>query len=628
MVNRKKLEAQLVGLVADMGHYDVLQKLTNEQERLVMANVYMWWRDAREVDGYLDECYERSNITHNKTRDGLNFNPLLKLCTAGNISNSDLNTWSKALKVLHKDFEAHPRHYAHDPIGSLCHFIKQKGGKTGLAGYRADMKDDDEDLALADVGLYTLNETEFLPALQKAARNHFGAKQQTAIALPALQATVDGYSVVVVKKQGDGYVLVGTTNETKLIDSVLVATYRSDFEALPLTMRVVLEPLHILNVPKILASSKDKLIEASNLVDAWDPKRRKEKAFKRLTYIADEQRFLLSNMQVGAGVVVNVQPKTEVITRKHGDLFLSNSTRQSVEVRLLHQGAFNLFKPSAEHKFKNVPTGFLAGCYVDLVNKLEIETVDGITATEIEQRSTNLQHPPLSFIPFHKAFGDARVQVTNKSKRIKPAWQATVDLDWLRFASTEFFDKWIAEYGKKSMRPVNKTLGVALDTKAMTVAYEFDDELGFDNLKPITLPNKSARGAVELVMRSADFAFVVRQIADLNVVGDIELMADSDALVLRFETTASSYECWIPACNEAGERSSKHFDAYVPVQSDTFKMHIAPEDDVPETTPEEFELMRANIARVKLKKQKSEKKAAREKLAKRKKAIPTKKAMR
>ena len=56
MVNRKTLEAQLVELVADMGHYGVLQKLTNEQERLVMANVYMWRRDAREVDGYLDEC--------------------------------------------------------------------------------------------------------------------------------------------------------------------------------------------------------------------------------------------------------------------------------------------------------------------------------------------------------------------------------------------------------------------------------------------------------------------------------------------------------------------------------------------------------------------------------------------
>lgn len=627
MANRKTLEAQLLQLVTDMGHFDVLQKLTNEQERLVMANVYMWWRDARQVDGYLDECYERNSITHNKTRDGLNFNPLLKLCTSGHISNNDLTTWSKALKVLHKDFEAHPRHYAHDPVGSLCHFIKQQGGKTGLAGYHVAIGDDEE-LVVADVELYTLHETEFLPVLQQAARNHFDTKLQTPIALPALQTTADGYSIVIVKKQGDGYALIGTANDTKLIDTALVATYRSDFEALPLTMRVVLEPLHILNVPKSLASSTDKLIETSNLIDAWDPKRRKEKAYKRLTYVTDEQQFLLSNMQVDAGVVVKAKPKSEVITRKYGDMFLSNSTRQSVEVRLLHQGAFNFFKPSAEQKFKNVPTGFLAGCYVDLETKLEIETKDGVTATDIKQHTTNLQHPPLSFMPFHKAFGDARVQVTNKIKRIKPAWQATVDLDWLRYASTEFFDKWIVEYGKKSTRPVNKTLGLVLASSAISIAYEFDDEIGFENAKKIALPSKSAKGAVELIMRSADFAFVVRQIADLNVLGDIELLADSDVLIVKFETTASSYECWIPACDEKGERSCTHFNAYKAVQTDTFKMHIDPEDDVPEPTAEEMELLRANIARVKLKKQQLEKKVERKKMAKRKATASTKKANR
>ena len=215
MVSKKTLDAQLVQLVTDMGELDVLQKLTNEQERLVMANVYMWWRDARRMAGYLDECYERNSITHNKTRDGLNFNPLLKLCTSGNISSSDLTTWSKALKVLHKDFEAHPQHYAHEPIERLCHFIKLKGGKTGLAGYHFEASDD-EDAAIADVELYTLNETEFLPTLQQAARKHFDAKPQTPIALPALQTTADGYSVVIVKKQGNGYALVGTANEAKL----------------------------------------------------------------------------------------------------------------------------------------------------------------------------------------------------------------------------------------------------------------------------------------------------------------------------------------------------------------------------------------------------------------------------
>lgn len=589
------LDLKLAELKMDTASFLVLQKLSREQERMVMACAYVWWREAQMVAGYLDHCYAKAYITNNKTW-AVNFRPLLKLITGSQMSEGDLDTWAKALRVVHEDFEKNPKHYAVDPIARICHFIKIKGGKTGLAGYHS--KGDDEDDPIENVGLYTLDESELLATLRAAAANHY-ASTAANIKLPALQLNDAGYSVIIVKKQGNEYALVGTTNEPKLLDAALVSTYRNDFEALPLTMRVVLEPLHMLNVPNCLASSHAKFIEISNLADAWDEKRRKEKAYKRLTYRPAEQDFLLSTMQVNASVVVKAKPKSDVMGRKEGDLFLPNSTRQLVETRLLHQGTFNLFKPSSADTFTSVGRGFIAANYVNLTTKVAVDDADGVTAQEVKANISNLSHPPLSFIPFHSTFGEPRWQVVNKPERIKASWHANVDLDWLRDTSTAFLDKWIAAYGKKANRPVNKTLNVALGTQELTIAYEFDDALGYDNIKTVALPANSAKGHVELVMRSADFAFVLRQIADLNVVGVIKMQADADGLVLSFSTIASEYEVWIAACDENGNRCSTHFMAYRPEETKGLEFHVEPEDDALDVTAQDLEVMRANIERIK-----------------------------
>jgi len=58
---------------------------------------------------------------------------------------------------------------------------------------------------------------------------------------------------------------VGTNNDSSLIDQALVKTYRDDFTAQPLTVRSILEPLHVLKVPKSAAHAYDKLTERSQV---------------------------------------------------------------------------------------------------------------------------------------------------------------------------------------------------------------------------------------------------------------------------------------------------------------------------------------------------------------------------
>jgi hypothetical protein len=60
----------------------------------------------------------------------------------------------------------------------------------------------------------------------------------------------------------------------------------------------------------------------------------------------------------------------------------------------------------------------------------------------------------------------------------------------------------------------------------------------------------------------ADFAFLMRQIADLTLTTDMTMEASVELIKLRFSTAATDYTCWIPACSKDGVRSAVGFSKY------------------------------------------------------------------
>jgi len=129
----------------------------------------------------------------------------------------------------------------------------------------------------------------------------------------------------------------------------------------------------------------------------------------------------------------------------------------------------------------------------------------------------------------------------------------------------------------------------------LVLGFEYEKTLGFDNSKTLTLPSGKAAGSVELNVRSADFAFVLRQIADLNVMGALDIQADEHAVILTFSTSANSFQCWIPACDLSGSRSTKHFTIYRPVQSKNLVKSDDPDDLAPEMNDEDHEALTAAV---------------------------------
>ena len=592
------LDTRLAELQLDVANFAVLEKLTREHERRIMAHAYLWWREAVTVPGYLETCYEHNHITFNKTR-GVNFRPLLRLVHDNRIQDTDLDLWTKALRRIHDEFEKYPDHYATEPVEALCHFVKLNGGKAGLAGYHGTQTDDDELIEDAPLPLFDLNEAELIPVLRDEARKFYAQSQhRPSIDMPALHTSDAGYSVVVMHKHSGKVTLVGTSNDNTLIDEALIKTYRDDFTAQPITVRSVLEPLHVLNVPRSIAHAYDKLAEKSRIKDPWAAKPKAMLAHRRLIYRADTADFLLSLTGVDSSVVLTSRPKKAVMDKRKGDMFLMESARQSIERRLLHQSTFNLFRASSDQKFHRVPAGFIAAQYVKLDTKLILDGKDGVTANQILAVTKNLSHPPLSFIPFYESMGTPTWQVTNRNDAFAAMWTAQISLDWLRETTTEFVGKWVKNRGDKANRDLNRTMSLGLDKNALIIGFDLDTGVGYSQTRTLALPVKQFNQFMCVTVRSADLMFTLRQIADLNIMGDIDLAIDSGALRLQFETDANSFECWIPTADDAGTRHTQCFEPYNPVQTEGLETSKDPDDLVPDPTEAENQQLLENMKRL------------------------------
>lgn len=212
----------------------------------------------------------------------------------------------------------------------------------------------------------------------------------------------------------------------------------------------------------------------------------------------------------------------------------------------------------------------------------------------------NLNHPPLSWIPYYSGMGQPLWQCSPLHESFSPQWTATVSLNWLREFALEFLEPWTKNRGNQGNRDINKTMALTLKQNALLVGYDLGPQSYTQTTSKALAVHGASKSPITLRMLSVDWVFVMRQIADLNITGDIKLSASDKAMVLDFETDANSLQCWIPACDAKGKRNSAHCIAYTPEQSAGFDSEDWDLDDaIPEPTAEEDMILRERMARFK-----------------------------
>ncbi len=591
------LDQQLGDLQQQTQQVLQLKHKTRKQERTHIANVYVWWRTAREQGTYLEDKYAELAIPNNKLKGKINFRPFLTLVTGGSVNDNDLNLWQITLNAVHTDWEDKPQHYASDTIDRIVNFIDEQGGKTGIAKYHVA---EAEELFVDDVvedeqikhWLDMPDESQVSEAFLAQAKDHYGKSTGAiSVGLPQVQDTPDGYSVVIVRKNGEVSDVLGAVNNKKLIGEMLTSMYRNNFNVMPMSMRAVLEPLHVLNVPSIIADSADKFIESSRVKHALiDDK--KVAAVKRLTYRKDNKDFLLSNVCVDAGVVIQAKPRVDLFGDVQGDLCLSNTLRKSIETRLLYPTMFNMFTTPVEDKFVANPEGSMYAYKLPLQCRLLVEGEyhAGMDGSDEAQQQINLSHPPIDWMPFYTDAPQLNWQVDMADEPFVATWTGHASSYWIRNTVCEFFDEWIAAYAKKSNRPVNKTLLLNLLEQSFVVGYELG-KAGYPEVNDKWFRFENGQGIADVQVRSTDFAFAMRQISDLSLTNGVDIAVNAHAVQLTFQTLTHSYICRIPTCNGKGTRDKSLFKRYMPSQT---QLHREYGDDDPTInfTDEEVTLLR------------------------------------
>ena len=571
-LNKTVLVKELATLQKESKLVAIAVKASSEKERLHMSIAYLWWRKANNVKGLLKELYKKNGIETRCVKNKINFRPLLRLLSQCEISDTDLDLWNVCMNKMHVEFESSPDQYATDGAERLSNFIENNGGKTGLAGYhlkdKAEYEEENNysynDSKLVKLLDTELDEQEFFGTYVEEAKRHYGDKPMLKATLPEIPLTNEGYGVVIIKQDGTKSNFMNVLSDERMVNSLIVDTYRKDMSAMPVAYRSILEPLQLLNVPKVVAQNIDLFIENSK-VDSVKLDDKKIPAQKRMTYRKESGDFLISNVCVDSSVVLIAKPlQKNLFANPVADLCLSNVQRRTIEVSLLHKQMYNMFASSCDKQFQTMNCNVFP-YQLPLKNKLKIEDADGVKREDVEKVISNYRYKNICWMPFSTHVPTCYPQVDIAENFIDSAWNCDVDVDWLRVATNKFFDGWIAAYAKKHKRKINKTLEVTLDKKGMTIGYEVEDD-EYDNKMHLRMDG--ANGKTKFVVRSIDFAFVMRQLADLDVHGAVCMAANANGIELTFATATHKYMCVIPACDAKGERNTQLFTPYMPAQTE------------------------------------------------------------
>ena len=96
---------------------------------LTLGGAYLWWREARRVEGFLDELYAERQLVHRGKDE--NFTRLVRLVWQLDWSGMSpkLQNWSRALRGLHHEYETNKDAYqVQDPQDKVRQFFHAMGG--------------------------------------------------------------------------------------------------------------------------------------------------------------------------------------------------------------------------------------------------------------------------------------------------------------------------------------------------------------------------------------------------------------------------------------------------------------------------------------------------------------------
>jgi hypothetical protein len=247
-VSTQALETRLNSLRSGAEENIEYQRKSRRGLYELLAKTYLWWRDASEQPGFLDEEFKKAKIKNGRLRDNsINFAAVIDLVWDSvrltGAEREKKRLWGKSLQVLHEQHSSDPDRFSHNPVGSLMAIYERAGGYTALTKRQAVSNDEpppDDDDRMPSPELVKPKSTEdenkskrlidlvVGTATKKAqaarARELFTNDQEGIASIDSalpIRRSKDGFSVLLVKETSEGKrIILKSTKEDEILEHV------------------------------------------------------------------------------------------------------------------------------------------------------------------------------------------------------------------------------------------------------------------------------------------------------------------------------------------------------------------------------------------------------------------------
>jgi hypothetical protein len=551
MTSKNELKKMLESLIAEADEITQLYESSQQRLYLNLGSVYLWWNEAKKIDGFLEELYDERKLV---SRGGdENFTRLVRLVWQMDWSGRQapkLQNWAKALRGLDQEYKTNKDAYdVADPQEKIRQFFDAKGGLSGVGSLVSPMQksDEQEGSVKGTKGEKKKSKQEVLSDVALIEKHNelgelFYAEEATPIISVTskgkkIDVTRKGYAVALLRRNKSGsYDILGVTNNDEIIRETIVETYKRNDDNAPQVLRLLAEVIETQALPLSLEKHRSFLADISDVL-ASDKKTRLKKS-KRLVIRATHKDIILSESRSDCSVLTIAVPslfpsniKNDISLRAINQRFIEQSIVQSRDL---------CFHTTLTQRIE-----ILDG--KDLVASHRLKTKNTVT-----DKITNLYFYPMSH---HKDGNEKQVDI-DKSSFKAPMWSATVDKEWVDDLNSICVSNWLREYGVQINRDRHKQVMLELSKEFVLKFYGTRGKYTQEE-KTIPKPNVSKGSKnISFHVRSKDIFPVLSALGKQDIQGEVKLNANEDVFTVMYKTQVASYFIVVPTCNELGHLNS------------------------------------------------------------------------
>jgi hypothetical protein len=514
-----------------------------------LASLYMWWREAQQYEGFLDELYAEFNITTRRKNEE-NFVRVIRLTWRIDWDGSrgaSLQKWSKALKEIHHEYETNKEKYKFNSVDSLILFIRSSGGVSGLIKDKTESdeesNDDDKKKPLKNKNKSQRqkeNEARLKVKNKELAELYFekDAKAITKLELneSAVATNDKSYAIALIRKKNDSYQVLSITENDDLIADAMIRTYARQQDSAPMTLRLINEVIQTQAHPIEFEKFRHSLSLRSKVKDENN---KPMKQIRRLIYRANSNDFLLSENRADCSVVTIAKPKDFKLNVKD-DIFLSANDRTFVEQEIIQKRNLAFYeivgnKELVENKDEEVKAShFISSKY----------KIDGYIRNLYFYKTSTIKE-------------GNKQQAIFKPNEV-PSWQAEINKEWVSQFNVRFLVSWLRSFGSSVNQRRNQVLRLDVG-KQLTVNFDGENGVFSRHIKDFTKMDHVRGKELKLHFHARDLIPTLCALAEQDVIGKIKLAANEFALVFNYKTAICEYSIAIPTTKKNGTRNKQSF---------------------------------------------------------------------